>query len=1005
MSTAVSFVLEFQIDERRRAELTEMLPQGELVDAFARGAQRFEVLLSEEATRVSAASGQMLGYDWALIRQQGQPTIWLSTKSRHFLKLPEDRIAGCAFSDSYECQVESTREPDTVDDFTLELVVVSLRDRFTNRRHTQRLWISQDDRLRPFAKEISTLLFGGTDCHEASGYPISEIASLGAPLRGEFYTGDGTLPFSSFRLENLQILDVLPEAFVVPADYTDLNENIRSGRWPDKNQPGLEPVRPLTIRSDGYWEFAKESDTLPDNRPDAPSPDLGQGKYELTAGPVTGPECLPSTRGSIISLEVTQSLFDYLMELLNHISRRLTGFQGSNGKIIVNWLEQFKNHALSRTPPMGNGASLYCALRDEPVPLAAVNTPEHVGGRGWLDKEAESVARSRLSTNNLASLGLDPVMLQRITDPAFGGNFDSLTPDDQRDLREQVLAKDFAAPELAYTNSTPFQKVFYDLLYVRVSNIDFTFAINNTAIFSPISIGPSGTVTLTITLPSAMGSAEIVRLPSEVYLAYVFLTLVGCVSFPLLCWLIGPLTAVGVIILADWASAQVSMTGITMTLTVSPTVDSDQFIRPKVSAVVAVTSISTTYISYVPTGIHQLVAIIYTIILDLIAKLVLPSLVQDLTAKLTAGLAKYTFPIGIEGMGFTPLSSRVAGVATVPATAATPRALGHIYLETEVEPVTGLEVNPFITQVDLNPEVTLIPEAAKFSAAGSGAHFLSLAISQNFINQYLLGLWANGEFNYNSFSPSELATLSNLLPSGGPIPPGSQIEVSWWPATPPRIQIAPVLASQGNNYLLAFFDDVRLCIHQRFVSLLNAQVTLGPAFEILFAMRLGAQLGFGRVPSGPITASTRLQLLKGSFRAFDLFLDLNPSHIALGPVGIFDLNSAAALAPGILSGIANYEQLLRRATMIALAGRPDTLIGRMPANPLTHQVYALDEKSPASSVNRVNIELLPRRGIVYVHAGVITLLNALLERTSMGTLLVNPDTLNCAFGKGLWPKP
>src|SRR5215218_10126177 len=117
-----------------------MVPHGDLVDAFALGTQRIEVLLSQEATRVSAAGGQMLGYDWTIIRQQGQPTFWLSTKSQHFLELPAERVPGCAFSDAYECHVEPVPERDILGDFSLELVVVSLRDRLTSRHHTQRLW-------------------------------------------------------------------------------------------------------------------------------------------------------------------------------------------------------------------------------------------------------------------------------------------------------------------------------------------------------------------------------------------------------------------------------------------------------------------------------------------------------------------------------------------------------------------------------------------------------------------------------------------------------------------------------------------------------------------------------------------------------------------------------------------------------------------------------------------------------------------------------------------------
>ena len=106
------------------------------------------------------------------------------------------------------------------------------------------LWVSSDDHLRPFAEQLASILFGGLNCHQSSGYALKENVNRGAPLRGEFYIGAETMPFSSFQLENLQIVDSPPDAFTVPSDYTDLYEIIRTGKWPDESQPRMYPSSP-----------------------------------------------------------------------------------------------------------------------------------------------------------------------------------------------------------------------------------------------------------------------------------------------------------------------------------------------------------------------------------------------------------------------------------------------------------------------------------------------------------------------------------------------------------------------------------------------------------------------------------------------------------------------------------------------------------------------------------------------------------------------------------------
>jgi len=118
MASALSFVLELSLDDRRRAEVAAALPVGPLFDAFASGPHRLEVILSEAATRVNGLEGGAYGRDWSLITRQQHPPLWLSTRSRHYLELPLERVPGCSFTDRYECVIQPTGERDVVGDST-----------------------------------------------------------------------------------------------------------------------------------------------------------------------------------------------------------------------------------------------------------------------------------------------------------------------------------------------------------------------------------------------------------------------------------------------------------------------------------------------------------------------------------------------------------------------------------------------------------------------------------------------------------------------------------------------------------------------------------------------------------------------------------------------------------------------------------------------------------------------------------------------------------------------
>ena len=106
----------------------------------------------------------------------------------------------------------------------------------------------------------------------------------------------------------------------------------------------------------------------------------------------------------------------------------------------------------------------------------------------------------------------------------------------------------------------------------------------------------------------------------------------------------------------------------------------------------------------------------------------------------------------------------------------------------------------------------------------------------------------------------------------------AKVSMHLWAASCPRIIFTPKPAEQGGHYLMAHFDDLRLCIE---TGANNDAVSL---MELRFSGEVPGEIAFG----GEANASDRISLLESDGWVFDLYLDLGKAVVAqIEPSGRF----------------------------------------------------------------------------------------------------------------------
>ncbi len=972
---AIAYTLVMEHNPAFNGAMHRLLGQTPAVDLRHTGPMEVAVRQSGELRRLESVGAGVFGQEFTYISDPDQGLLFLSPTEKRYLHLRPDQQLGFTLDDVTvqttveRCPAETGGKP--VETRAVLEFSAPVRARFV-------LWLEPREDLREHGPAVFKTLFGCATELRERGLDCQALLREGAPVRGEFHLERGRGEYhkaSWFEVRDLRLEPYDPDAFGVPKDYKDLRSAPKQNR--EKGHCYGKPRRRSTLRA---------TPTRPAEQP-WPLAQAGTAQAALThvsattgavferEGNLDFPRCFPSTYGSQIANLVDQRLLDDVRYIVNGVSRRLTGFGGSGGNITIDWLNQFEAHANGLAGEAGSG--LFFLLRD----------PDG-DGQGLLDKLSEASVRRLLVEGGLGGLTL-PVTLAAAAAAVIANTaiapedrYDSLTPDQRRALREAYLAQRIAELQLTYPNSTPTTTIFHDLMNVRLSDIDFGVSIDNTSILSTLEFTNSH-VHMVCALPGVTGRAWMARWPTAKLWAIGGLSALACLLFPPACALAAAAATVIVFLALDFAYVRVDLSDIVIDAEITLTPNANNVLQPAVSLTLDA-DVSVFYGSVVPTGVHQILSLIYTIIgshTDVVLNQIESQLESKLNTLLRDDLA-ITYP-----PKFAP--SPLAAFSNIAEFAATDRLFVQTGLNAGLFGVT----NPFITQVDNEIKEHILTLRDEFKArftdpvdafqdAGNllgwigvnfdevARYYLGSVLSQNFINHYIHALWRNHAFTHalpEAETEDVLGLLETAFPELQGHGDGLRREAHIWPAVSPRTVFTPKLAAEGGPYATTFFDDLRLC-----VGFLHARDEIR-RMEFLFAAQAYTQIGFGGVNA----ETGRLDLVKTTDRAFDLYFDLDRIGATLihPEIQAFRKPDMAISATVDYSGLdeAAVQEAFALALASALASRTDAVI---PA------------QSGAANVHRYNVganafqivaQMVPFKQNLYVSMGASGLATAVYE--------------------------
>jgi len=949
--------------------------------------------------RMDCLGKSVLGSNYSVIRDPQQGMLFLDHGTKSCLRLAAEIEKAHYFTEKFQSTVEIRQRDKSI-------AVATIRIQYPQRLRYE-IWLDTDKAFEQYRGDVICHTLGCTSVFAQSGIDLSGIADTGVPVQGRLFREDSAgreSMISSFEVKNYTWKKYDRKDFSIPAGYQSLKELNRKARENKKPTRFGKPVRFSEIRNrtrmpERMLEIPGEVN-YPQGLPaDGSGFIAGSKSYvsqeissvgRFSTGNFEFPTCFDETYASLIANVVDEKMLDDIKYMINGISKRLGNFSGNNGNLTIPWMDQFKAHsdALSDTAP---GGGLYLMLHDE-----AVMGPSHPMKKGLLDKLAvKDLGNLLASGDNLAGLSLTAGLQARVNAILADGSvapvdrFIQFTPGEQGSLIDAYVFKKIGTIPLTYPSSTGTQTVFHDLLDVRLDNIEFTIDINNQPVIDTLAFD-SDSVHLVVKLPDASGKAFLSRWPSARYWEIVGISGLACLIFPPACALLGAALLVGLFVGLDFAFVTLDLANIEVDAHIRLLPNAANVLQPDVDLKLDA-DVSASYLSVVPTGVHQILSAIYTIVLNT-TDLVIDSLETQLKDKLNDFLKKdlnITYPPRFGPVPLTGISNNTEFAAG-----------DNMFVMQGLNAGTLGVICPYITQVDREVKSKIFRLRNEFKSRFEdpvdafgrlgllnwpGADFTQIAryylgtvLSQNFINHYIYTLWRTGQFNYD-FSVTETEELYKLLRKSFGSLTGLEfdnriVHVHLWPAVPPRTVFTPKPASEGMFYSTTFFDDVRICFEFEVLRKKSPFPRIPNKMEFLFSAQAFTEIGFG----GYNPQVGKLDILKVNDRVFDIYFDLN----GLGAKVIHpEIQSyrTPAMQPAVN---VNYslldnplmQDLFSTAMQYALANRNSDWIPRAAGDDAYLQRYPVGDNAL-----QLVCELVPFQGNLYISQGLSGVATAVYE--------------------------
>ncbi|MFT3677412.1 MAG: hypothetical protein QM781_16055 [Chitinophagaceae bacterium] len=981
LAKTLKYKVDFGITEGKEEFVRNCLKGNDSLHLNNKLAGAISVMHGGDTTRINCPGKSVLGTNYSLIKSKEQGSLYIDHGTRSYLHIPKEIEAQHAFTEKFIASVKVTKAGKD----GMAQAVISVDAPF---RIRYELTLNTDPDYADYRREIICYTIGCPEVFASSGVNLESIFATGFPVRGSLYMiADGSEYelISSFRVTGLQWAAYDAKEFAAPAGYKSIKELSRQAKDKGKKTAFAPAIRLSEARA-RYGKYPAPNDHFAGDMHEH-EPATGDQQPQdsvLTSsvnkrfegGGLKFPTCFDNTYASLIANVVDQKLLDDLKYLVNGITKRLDDFSGSNGNLTINWMDQFKAHsdALSSGDP---GGGLYVMMHDE-----TAMGPGYTMKRGLLDKLAVKDLGNLLADgNNLADIGLPAAVQTNVnniianTGIAASNRFSSLSLEDQGVLIDSYVFNRLGTIPLTYPSSTGTQRIFHNLLDVRLDNIDFDININNSAVVDTL-VFDNSSVHLILKLPDASGSAFLSRWPAPLYWAILAASGIACFFFPPACALAAAAILVGLFVALDFAFVSIDLENIEIDAHLTWVPNGSNVLQPQVTLQLDA-DVTVYYISVVPTGVHQILSLIYSIVLST-TDIVIDQIESQLQDKLNDFLKndlEISYPPKFGPVPLTGISNTSEFVSS-----------DRMYVEQGLNAGTLGVICPFITQVDAEVKskilklrdefkATFEDPVAAFTRLGgllgwAGADFTNIAryyagtvLSQNFINHYIYTLWRTQRFNYD-FTTEETEKLFHLLREAFPqfrnveYDPRT-VRAHLWPAVPPRTVFTPKPASENKFYSTTFFDDVRICFE-----LAKIRIGKNAKLEILFSAQAFTEIGFG----GFNSATNQLDIIKVNDRVFDLYFDLTKIKVSVihPEVHSFRFPAMPVTVAQDYSPLdhPSLKALLVRAMSYALKNRNAAFIPRGASDNAYIQRYPIGDNAV-----QLVCQLVPFQGNMYVSKG------------------------------------
>ena len=402
--------------------------------------------------------------------------------------------------------------------------------------------------------------------------------------------------------------------FEIPTSYRDAHAEAHARtRTPQDKRVAAPKMRLSQLRARGKPTLGGLGNGLQVRDTSIPPQDTSFGQTE----DINVPQCLPATYTSQLGLDIEQQLLTDIQFIIDSVLRRLNRFDGNNGQIVVNWLDQWRN-----TPSVNNGEDgLFCLLLDS-------TNPAHPG---FLLLLAERQARVALANMTLGALSIDAGLLFEITSTYAWPpeqRFDRLSAASRIKLRDLFLNERLGKFTLTYPTSSDATTIFFDL--IGLSDIVFHVQLNDasqtfydrapiiTKLQADKSVNGSGKthaiVSLGVDLRDVTATATVAHWPSAVYGAAVVVNVFLAGILPALAQIGPSLTAATIFFALDIADVRVELENAKLDATIGMQLDKNGILEPVITDLSIDADVNAYYMSEIPDVVHQIVSMIYNFI-------------------------------------------------------------------------------------------------------------------------------------------------------------------------------------------------------------------------------------------------------------------------------------------------------------------------------------------------------------------------------------------------------